>query len=274
MPSGNISKGPDDLEFDMDVSDRHRGEEEEDRNKPTYCVTDVPPWYLCMFLAVQHYLTSFGAMTSIPLILSEGLCLLHDSLTQSRFINTSFFASGLITLLQASHPPGGHLCIADPVHGHAVHAGVALPGLDPERQPGQRLLTPLHRSVADPHENGVKEVDQVLRILLTTNMFVGGVLGFFLDNTIPGTKRERGLLAWSPEDPEDSVCAARTQEVYDLPFGITSRLSSRPWVRLVPFCPWRGTGSRTGSEDHGAPRGAEQPLISPGGSGVNSLHEV
>lgn len=33
---------------------------------------------------------------------------------------------------------------------------------------------------------GVKEVDQVLHILLTTNMFVGGFLGFFLDNTIPG----------------------------------------------------------------------------------------
>lgn len=28
-------------------------ETEEDRNKPTYCVTDVPPWYLCIFLAIQ-----------------------------------------------------------------------------------------------------------------------------------------------------------------------------------------------------------------------------
>lgn len=34
--------------------------------------------------------------------------------------------------------------------------------------------------------SGVKEVDHVLHILLTTNMFVGGFLGFFLDNTIPG----------------------------------------------------------------------------------------
>ncbi|KAF3849643.1 hypothetical protein F7725_019362 [Dissostichus mawsoni] len=92
--------------------DHQRGEEgktcgsscvtEEDRNNPTYCVTDVPPWYLCIFLAMQHYLTAFGAITAIPLILSEGLCLQHDSLTQSQLINTIFFTSGLVTVLQVT----------------------------------------------------------------------------------------------------------------------------------------------------------------------------
>ena len=33
---------------------------------------------------------------------------------------------------------------------------------------------------------GVVELDQVLQVLLTTSMFVGGFFGFFLDNTIPG----------------------------------------------------------------------------------------
>ena len=33
---------------------------------------------------------------------------------------------------------------------------------------------------------GVVELDQVLQVLLTTSMFVGGFFGFLLDNTIPG----------------------------------------------------------------------------------------
>lgn len=34
--------------------------------------------------------------------------------------------------------------------------------------------------------SGVVELDQVLQVLLTTSMFVGGFIGFVLDNTIPG----------------------------------------------------------------------------------------
>lgn len=55
-----------------------------------------------IFFTLQHLLTAFGAMVSIPLILSEGLCLQHDSLTQSHLINSIFFVSGLCTLLQVT----------------------------------------------------------------------------------------------------------------------------------------------------------------------------
>ena len=34
-------------------------------------------------------------------------------------------------------------------------------------------------------------------VLLSTSQFVAGIIGIFLDNTIPGTKKERGLLAWN-----------------------------------------------------------------------------
>ncbi|XP_037305767.2 solute carrier family 23 member 1-like isoform X2 [Pungitius pungitius] len=593
------------MALQMDDSDQQRATEtrgsscetEEDGNKPTYCVTDVPPWYLCIFLAIQHYLTSLGAMTSVPLILSEGLCLQHDTLTQSQLINTGFFASGLITLLQVtfgvrlpilqgatfalltpsmamlsmpewkcptwtqnaslvdtssplfvevwqtrmrtlqgsimvasllqiligfsglvgflmrfvgpltiaptvsliglslydsvgakvgshwgisamttalivlfsqylrrtpipvpaysrakklhtsklyifqtmpillgiavswfvcylltisdvlpSDPaqyghlgrtdvkgnvvnqaswftlpyPGQwgmpavslagvfgmmagivcsmaesvgdyHACArlsgAPPPPKHAISRGIAVEGLGSLlagglgtgngttsfsenvaalgiTKVGSRVVilvsgvfmifmgvlgkigaifttipTPVmggmflimfgvitaagvsymqstdmnsSRNIfvfgfsmftalvipnfitknPDLLQTGVKEVDQVLRILLTTNMFVGGVLGFFLDNTIPGTKRERGLLAWDKGDPEDSTYAAGTDQVYDLPLGITSRLSSQSWVRHVPFCPWAGSGSGCVPEGSDAPQ-SERPLRGP-----------
>ncbi|XP_038141954.1 solute carrier family 23 member 1-like [Cyprinodon tularosa] len=86
-------------------------------------------------------------------------------------------------------------------------------------------------------ETGVKEVDQVLSVLFTTHMFIGGFLGFFLDNTIPGSKHERGLHTWNTEHLEDSSQALASEEVYSLPFGITSCLRSQSWVRYIPFCP-------------------------------------
>lgn len=36
---------------------------------------------------------------------------------------------------------------------------------------------------------GIKELDQMILVLFTTHMFIGGFFGFILDNTIPGMKQ-------------------------------------------------------------------------------------
>ncbi|TKS73158.1 Solute carrier family 23 member 2 [Collichthys lucidus] len=84
---------------------------------------------------------------------------------------------------------------------------------------------------------GVVELDQMLQVLLTTSMFVGGFFGFILDNTIPGSKHERGIVAWNKAHEDDSSNTLESGEVYNLPFGITSYLSSSSWTRYMPFCP-------------------------------------
>jgi xanthine/uracil permease len=43
---------------------------------------------------------------------------------------------------------------------------------------------------------GVPEVAQTISIILGTQIAVGGISAFILDNTIPGTREERGLTAW------------------------------------------------------------------------------
>ncbi|CAB1322939.1 unnamed protein product [Coregonus sp. 'balchen'] len=96
----------------------------------------------------------------------------------------------------------------------------------------------------DAIATGVVELDQLLQVLLTTSMFVGGFFGFFLDNTIPGTKRERGIIAWNKIHLNDSSNTLESSEVYNLPFGISSCLSSYTWVRYVPFLPLNAPSSQ------------------------------
>uniref|UniRef100_A0A8C7XJI2 Solute carrier family 23 member 2 n=1 Tax=Oryzias sinensis TaxID=183150 RepID=A0A8C7XJI2_9TELE len=519
--------------------------EDVDRNKPTYCVTDVPSWYLCIFLAIQHYLTAFGGIISIPLILSEGLCLQHDSLTQSLLINTIFFVSGICTLLQVTlgvrlpilqggtfalvtpamaildkvlvgfsgligflmrfigpmtiaptvsliglslydsagdkagchwgisamtavliilfsqylrliqvplpaynkskklHTSNffmfqtmpillglavswlvcylltiydvlpkdsaeyGHLARTDvkgnvvseaswfrvpypgqwgvptvnlaavfgmlagilcsmaesvgdyhacarlsgapPPPNHAINRGIGVEGVGSLlagafgtgngttsfsenvaalgiTKVGSRTVillsgifmilmgvlgkigavfatipTPviggmfiimfgvitaagisnlqyvdmnssrnifvfgfsLFSALVIPNwitknpgylQTGITELDQVLRILFTTHMFIGGFFGFFLDNTIPGTKGERGLLAWNQVHLEDSTCSMVSEEVYDFPCGIAASVQSRSWIRYVPFCPRKNGDPQKKQETAEAPQ--------------------
>lgn len=67
------------------------------------------------------------------------------------------------------------------------------PGCNPAFAQRRLNLTPKDnkcKSVGNTHSlslcAGVKELDQVIVVLFTTHMFIGGFFGFVLDNTIPG----------------------------------------------------------------------------------------
>ncbi|XP_053373096.1 solute carrier family 23 member 1-like isoform X2 [Mercenaria mercenaria] len=67
-----------------------------------YGVEDVPPWYLCILLGFQHYLTAFGSTISVPLVLCQSFCMDEDKVGLSELISTVFFVSGISTLLQTT----------------------------------------------------------------------------------------------------------------------------------------------------------------------------
>eukprot|EP00073_Rattus_norvegicus_P023096 XP_006236331.1 PREDICTED: solute carrier family 23 member 2-like isoform X3 [Rattus norvegicus] len=85
-------------------------------------------------------------------------------------------------------------------------------------------------------QTGILQLDQVIQVLLTTGMFVGGFLGFVLDNTIPGSLEERGLLAWG-EIQEDSEETPKASKVYGLPWGIGTKFCTSSCTRILPFWP-------------------------------------
>ncbi|XP_060780332.1 xan_ur_permease domain-containing protein [Neoarius graeffei] len=106
---------------------------------------------------------------------------------------------------------------------------------------------------------GIVELDQVLQVLLTTSMFVGGLFGFILDNTIPGTKHERGLTKWSKANGVESENTVENEEVYGLPCGISSRLASYSWVRYIPFCPSHKARPQNGTSSSSVSLGKKEP---------------
>lgn len=85
---------------------------------------------------------------------------------------------------------------------------------------------------------GSPEFDQIISVLLKTSMAVGGIVAIILDNTIPGTDEERGLMAWrqSVSDENGEQFQTASIKIYDLPFGL-NRLSNYKFAKYLPFLP-------------------------------------
>nr|XP_020510959.1 solute carrier family 23 member 1 isoform X1 [Labrus bergylta]XP_020510960.1 solute carrier family 23 member 1 isoform X1 [Labrus bergylta]XP_029137337.1 solute carrier family 23 member 1 isoform X1 [Labrus bergylta] len=67
-----------------------------------YTIEDVPPWYLCILLGLQHYLTCFSGTVAVPFLLAEAMCVGQDQNTISQLIGTIFTTVGLTTLIQTT----------------------------------------------------------------------------------------------------------------------------------------------------------------------------
>uniref|UniRef100_A0A672Z2E4 Si:dkey-106n21.1 n=1 Tax=Sphaeramia orbicularis TaxID=375764 RepID=A0A672Z2E4_9TELE len=84
-------------------------------------------------------------------------------------------------------------------------------------------------------DTGIKELDQVIVVLFTTHMFIGGFFGFILDNTIPGTDKERGIKNWRDKEHFESqkMC---DQSCYELPY-CSSLFRRFRCFQYLPFLP-------------------------------------
>jgi nucleobase transporter 1/2 len=71
-------------------------------NELLYGIEDNPPWYMAIFLGLQHYLTMLGATLSIPFLLCPALCIEPTDPARGSIISTLFFVSGIATLLQST----------------------------------------------------------------------------------------------------------------------------------------------------------------------------
>ena len=72
-------------------------------------------------------------------------------------------------------------------------------------------------------------------------MAVGGITGFILDNILPGSLEDRGIIQWKKgtiEGSGDSGSAASIH-TYDIPF-ITPYLQKFSIVKYLPFLPYYG----------------------------------
>ncbi|XP_076060495.1 solute carrier family 23 member 1-like isoform X2 [Oratosquilla oratoria] len=113
------------------------------------------------------------------------------------------------------------------VLGFSMFFGLAIP---------MWFNTPGNDTVVD---TGSLLVNQVLLVLLKTSMFVGGLFGFILDNTVPGTDQERGLIQWREQFqsagsvPSSATCDA---SCYNLPFGMHF-VKRWYWTRFFPTSP-------------------------------------
>ncbi|XP_045188670.2 solute carrier family 23 member 2-like isoform X1 [Mercenaria mercenaria] len=105
-------------------------------------------------------------------------------------------------------------------------------------------------------DTGIRDLDQVITMFLGNPNFLGGFIACFMDNTIPGTDKERGIAAWkNTESLDNSIHYIEGKEVYE-PL-IPECLKRQKCLRFIPIFPkyrrenvkWNGKRNEGYAED-------------------------
>ncbi|XP_060600865.1 solute carrier family 23 member 2-like, partial [Ruditapes philippinarum] len=90
--------------------------------------------------------------------------------------------------------------------------------------------------MAAKFKTGYSDLDQIVQLLFGTSMFLGGFIGCILDNTIPGTDKERGLLSWRAILKDNSENSNHSTEIYKYPY-VTKFIKQVKCCSYIPISP-------------------------------------
>ena len=91
-------------------------------------------------------------------------------------------------------------------------------------------------------KTNVDALDQLFEVLLTTSMFLGGIICMILDLVLPGSPEERGIAKWKKKEPGN-----RGSKLY-WPISFCQF----KWFSVLPICPDFRKESEETSFDNGA----------------------
>ncbi|XP_043268108.1 solute carrier family 23 member 2 isoform X4 [Venturia canescens] len=154
----------------------------------TYGIDDVPPWYLCIFMALQHYLTMIGAIVSIPFILTPALCMAEDDPSKSHIISTMIFITGIVTFIQTSIG-----CRLPLVQGGTISFLVptlAILNLPQWKCPNHEVLAAMdHENRTELWQARMRELSGAIAVSALFQVIIGfgGIIGWMLKFITPLT---------------------------------------------------------------------------------------